>query len=180
MIPDAPIFLIGYRGTGKSTVARVLAARLGWTWLDADAVLEARTGRTIKEVFADVGEPGFRDREAELLAELSECQRCVIATGGGVVLRHGNRKRLKSAGAVVWLTADPDTLWQRIHDDQATAERRPTLTVGGIEEVRQLLAVREPLYRECASFEVSTSERSPDEIAKVIMSLLQSDQTGGA
>jgi shikimate kinase len=160
--------LIGYRGTGKSTIARLLAARLGWSWLDADALLEERAGRTIRQVFAEEGEAGFREREATLLEELCRRERCVIATGGGVVLRPGNRERLKASGYCIWLTADAATIWQRLQADAATTERRPALTVGGQAEVEQLLHVREPLYRECANLTVHTAGRAPEVIVEKI------------
>src|SRR5438874_12765383 len=105
------VFLVGPRGSGKSTVAQLLAARLGWDWVDADAELEARCGRSIREVFAEEGEQGFRQHEAEVLAELGRRSNVVIATGGGAVLREDNRERLRRGG-VVWLTARVDTLWQ--------------------------------------------------------------------
>src|SRR5947208_11489758 len=88
------IFLVGYRGSGKTTVARALADRLGWTWADADVVLEARHGRSIRQIFAEEGEAGFRDKEAALLEDLCGLRRHVIATGGGIVLRPENRRRL--------------------------------------------------------------------------------------
>lgn len=166
------VFLVGYRGTGKTTTARLLAERLGWDWLDADPLLEARHGKTIKQMFAEEGEAGFRDKEAALLAELCQGRRQVIATGGGVVLRPENRQRLK-AGRVVWLTAAAATLWQRIAGDATTAERRPNLTVGGLAEVVQLLQVREPLYREVADFTVETAEQSPSAVADTIARWLQ-------
>ena len=162
------LFLVGYRGTGKTTTAQLLAGRLGWDWLDADQVLEARHGKTIKQIFAEEGEAGFRDKEAALLAELCRAQRHVIATGGGIVLRPENRERLKAAGQVVWLTADPATLWQRIAGDATTAERRPNLTVGGLAEVEQLLQAREPLYREVAQLIVDTARQTPAEVAEII------------
>src|SRR5581483_8371820 len=130
------IFLIGYRGTGKSTVARELARQLAWQWVDADALLEQRHGRSIAQIFADEGETGFRDKESAILDELCARREQVIATGGGVVLRAENRARLKAAGLSVWLTADADTIWQRLQMDTTTAGRRPALTVGGLEEVK--------------------------------------------
>lgn len=166
--PPSTVFLIGYRGTGKTTTAQLLAGELGWDWLDADQVLEARHGRTIKQIFAEEGEAGFRDKEAALLAELCQVQRHVIATGGGIVLRPENRERLKAAGRVVWLTADPATLWQRIAGDATTAERRPNLTVGGLAEIEQLLQAREPLYREVAQLSVDTGQQTPAEVAEII------------
>jgi shikimate kinase len=162
------IFLVGYRGSGKTSVARLLAGRLGWDWLDADEVLERRLGRTIRQVFAEEGEAGFRAREAALLEELAGLERHVVATGGGVVLRPENRARLRG-GRVVWLTADAETLWQRIAADGATGARRPNLTVGGRVEVEELLRVRVPLYQECAGLTVDTVGRTPEEIAAAIL-----------
>ena len=166
--PVSRIFLIGYRGTGKSTVARLLADQLGWPWLDADAELEARLGRSVRRVFAEEGEAGFREHEAALLEALCRRERHVIATGGGVILRPTNRELLRASGWVVWLTADVRTLWQRLQGDPDTAERRPALTVGGLAEIEELLRVREPLYREVADFVVETVGRSPEEVAGVI------------
>jgi shikimate kinase len=166
------IFLIGYRGSGKSTVARALARRLGWRWVDADALLEERHGRSIAQIFAAEGEAGFRDKESAILAELCKQQQSVIATGGGVILRVENRERLKAAGLCVWLTAGPATIWERLQTDATTAARRPALTVGGLAEVEELLRVREPLYRDCAHLSVSAVERSPEEIADDIQARL--------
>jgi shikimate kinase len=161
------IFLIGYRGSGKTTVARILAERLGWSWLDADTQLEARHGCTIRHIFAEEGEVGFRDKEERMLDELSQYRQHVIATGGGIVLRPANRDKLKNS-YVVWLTADAATLWQRINQDSTTAERRPNLTSGGLAEVEHLLCQREPLYRSCADLIVDTTNRTPEEIADFI------------
>jgi shikimate kinase len=166
------IFLIGYRGTGKTTVARLLAARRGWASLDADAVLEERHGRSIRQIFAEEGEAGFRAKEASLLQELCQKREHVIATGGGVILRPGNRELLRAFGTVIWLTASATTLWQRIQADAATAERRPNLTGGGLPEVEELLRFREPLYRECAGVMVTTEERTPEQVVQVIESEL--------
>ncbi len=162
------LFLIGYRGTGKSTVGLHLAALLGWDFLDADAVLEQSAGKSIAEIFAAEGEPAFRDRESAVLAELAAREHLVLATGGGVVLRPENRSLLK-CGYVAWLTAPPEALWQRILADATTAARRPALTTGGLAEVEQLLAVREPLYREVADGVFPTEGRSPDEVAAAIL-----------
>jgi len=166
------LFLIGYRGTGKTTVARLLAERLGWQWRDADALLEARHGRSIREIFAAEGEAGFRDKEAALVPELCALRRHVIATGGGVILRPSNREQLRAAGRVVWLTADAATLWRRIQGDGSTAQRRPNLSGGGLVEVEELLRVREPLYRACAHLVVSTEGRAPEEVAEDILQRL--------
>jgi shikimate kinase len=164
------IFLIGFRGSGKSTVGRLLADRLGWTFLDADVELERRAGRTIAELFAAEGEAGFRDRESALLGELAGLREHVIATGGGVVLSPANRQRLRDSGHCIWLTGDPTTLFQRLQGDASTRDRRPALTaLPGPDEVEQLLQAREPLYREVAHLIASTEEQSPEAIVSTIL-----------
>jgi shikimate kinase len=168
------LFLIGYRGTGKSTVARLLAERLGWGYVDADALLEEKHGRTIRQIFADEGETGFREKEQTILAEICKGGRQVVATGGGVILRKENRDQLRAAGKAVWLRADPETIWQRLQACRTTAERRPPLTVGGLEEIRELLEHRQPLYEQCADWIIDTAGRSPAEVAEAAWHLIQS------
>jgi shikimate kinase len=163
------LFLIGPRGSGKSTVARLLAHELGWDWLDADDVLETRCGQSIRSLFAAEGEAGFRVREAAVLAELCRRQHHVIATGGGVVLRESNRELLRASGRVVWLAADVETLWQRLCGDDSTAQRRPNLLGGGREEIAEIMRIRGPLYRECADFIIETAGRAPVEIAAEVL-----------
>jgi shikimate kinase len=170
------ILLIGYRGTGKSAVARLVAERLGWHWLDADVELERRAGKSIAAIFAEDGEPAFRDLESQLLTELLRVDRHVLALGGGVVLRSENRDVIKQAGSVIWLTADPQTILARVNEDPTTAARRPNLTTsGGIEEIRQLLAQREPFYRECATAVVDTNGRSLGDVAQAVLSVVKVD-----
>jgi shikimate kinase len=176
---DTVIFLIGYRGTGKTSVARLLANQLGWAWVDADETLERRHGRSISALFAEEGETGFREREAVLLDELCRLERHVVATGGGVVVREENRRRLREAGRVVWLTADTVTLWQRLQEDSSAAGRRPNLTVGGLAEVEELLRRREPWYSACADYKVDTCGLTPAEVANVIRSLVMSGAEKG-
>jgi shikimate kinase len=162
--PWRTLFLIGARGSGKTTVGRLVAAKLGLPFIDADAVLEQKTGRPIREIFAAEGEAWFREREEEVLAEIAGGEPAVIATGGGAVLRSSNRGLMRR-GRVVWLRADAQTLWQRTSGDPTTLERRPDLAGGGLGEVVEILRNREPLYRECAHHEVSTAGRSPDAVA---------------
>jgi shikimate kinase len=166
------IFLIGLRCTGKTTVAQIVARRLGWSWIDADAALETRHGSSIRTIFAEQGEKSFRDMESALLEEFSRLESHVVATGGGVVLDAGNRERMRQAGYIIWLTGDATTLWHRLQSDATTPERRPPLSVGGLAEIEELLLKREPLYRQCAHFIVDTVDRTPEEVACAILERL--------
>jgi shikimate kinase len=168
------VFLIGYRGSGKTAVAQALAKVMGWPWLDADAELEGRAGRSIRQIFADSGEGAFRNLESAVLADLARLDRHILALGGGAVLRSQNRQALAGRGKVVWLKADAETLADRIAADPTTGERRPNLTSqGGLAEIRQLLAVREPIYQECADLVVDAAAATPENIARQIVAALQ-------
>lgn len=165
--------LIGYRGTGKTTIAQALADRLCWDWIDADVELEHRAGKTIKQIFAEEGEPAFRDLEQQIVGELANRSRTIIALGGGAILRQTNREAIKRGCRTAWLTASPQTLLARISADRTTADRRPNLTsAGGLREIEELLAVREPLYRECADCIVATDDRTVESIADEILARL--------
>jgi shikimate kinase len=165
-----PLVLIGYRGTGKTTVAQQLALALGWEWVDADVEVELRAGKSIAAIFADDGEQVFRDWEAQTLADSLRRERVVLAAGGGVVLREANRRLLAERARVVWLRASVETILARVAADSSTAGRRPNLTTaGGPAEVVQLLAQREPLYRKCAELEIDAECKSPGEIAAEIV-----------
>jgi shikimate kinase len=170
-MPPERVILIGYRGSGKTTVGRLLAARLGWEFADADDHIEAAAGKSVADIFASEGEAGFRDREAVVLGELCRRPRLVLATGGGAVLRPANRELLRGAGLVVWLNTSPETAWERLRSDPTTAARRPNLTpTGGIEEVRALAAAREPFYRQTAHFVADADAPSPEAVAAAILS----------
>jgi shikimate kinase len=165
---------VGPRGSGKSTVARLLGERLHFGWIDADEALAARAGLSVRAIFEAEGEAGFRRREGELLRELcNQFSRRIIATGGGIVLQKENRDLLRSSGFVIWLTGDVDTLWRRVSGDANTAEQRPNLTVGGREEVAEVLAQREPLYRAVADHVVDTTGRLPQEVVDDILAWLR-------
>jgi len=167
------ITLIGYRGTGKSTVGPQLAARLGWAFLDADPEIERRAGKSIRQIFADSGEPEFRRLEAEFLAEQLGGDRLVLAPGGGAVMNEATRERMLSAGPVVWLTAPTDVIVKRMAGDETSVERRPALTgLPPRDEIEQLLAKRTPLYAQAATITVETSGKSVGQIVDEILSVL--------
>lgn len=165
------LYLIGYRATGKTTVAQLLAARLKRPAVDADDLIESRAEMPIKEIFATSGENGFRDLETTIVKELSQCSQTIVALGGGAVLRSENRQYLFGSGPLVWLQAAPETIEKRIDGDPTTGERRPNLTKsGGFEEIQELLAARAPVYQECADFQVDTEDKSPESVADAIHS----------
>jgi shikimate kinase len=173
---QAPIFLVGYRGTGKTTVARLVAQRLGRESIDADKEIERRAGKTIAAIFSDEGEPPFRDLEATVVADLARTS-LVVSTGGGAVLREANRAVMQAAGPIVWLTAGVDTIAVRIAADAATARLRPNLTaVGGKAEIAAVLAQRTPIYQACATFVVDTEGKTPAAVADQILALLADER----
>jgi len=165
------VTLIGYRATGKTTVAPALAARLGWTALDADHEIERIAGCSIKEIFAREGEPGFRARERAELDRLLRSNHLVLSAGGGAILNPETRAQMRRSGPVVWLQASVDTIVSRMQTDAATASRRPALTeeTDPRTEVARLLAVREPLYSETATIVVPTEGRTVVEIVETIL-----------
>lgn len=168
------VILIGYRGTGKSSVGRRLAQRLHRPFLDADEQLEERVGCSIAEYFASDGESAFRDRESEILAELVQQTDAVISLGGGAVLRPQNRQAIRQGGFVVWLQANPETLAKRLHADATTAGRRPALTTHDpMTEILALLEQRRPFYAECAEHTIDTERKSLDAIVDEIVCLLE-------
>lgn len=164
------ITLVGYRGTGKSTIAAALADRLGWAAVDADAEIESRAGRSIREIFETDGEAEFRRLERGVLAELLRRERLVIASGGGAVLDPESRRDMAAAGPVVWLTASLETLVARLAADLATPGRRPALTPHDPPtEIATLLAQREPYYREVATLTVATDGQTPEDIVAEVL-----------
>ncbi len=168
------VTLVGYRGCGKTTVARLLGRRLGLSAIDADDVLEVRAGRSIAALIADEGEPAFRDLESAILAELLAGPPAVLATGGGVVLREINRARLRSSGRpVVWLRADAGVVRSRLAADPTTASRRPGLTgADPLAEVAGALAARAPLYGEVADVAFDATTDDAEQIAERILGWL--------
>ena len=165
------LVLIGYRGTGKSTVGRILAESLGRPFLDSDREIEARAGRSIRSIFAESGEGEFRDLEERTLDELiAENPGAVLATGGGAVLRRANRDGLRRFGFVAWLTAEPVELARRLEADRPGLAGRPALTSAGtLDEIAEILAVRSPIYAELADSVIATDGKEPRQVAEAIL-----------
>ena len=167
------ISLIGYRATGKTSVAEHLARQLGWSWADADVEIESVVGKLITEIFADEGEQRFRDIESWVVKHLAEGDRRVLALGGGAVLREENRGHIRRCGKVVWLKALAQTIHRRMAGDQTTSDRRPDLTpAGGMTEIIDLLQKRTPIYRESADLEIDTEGKSIEDVAEEILAAL--------
>jgi shikimate kinase len=151
------LFLVGLMGCGKSTLGRQLARRLGKRFVDADQELERRLGVTIATIFEVEGEAAFRDREEAMIGELTQLSDIVLATGGGAVMRPANRERLKESGTVLYLYAEPEILWQRIHNSR----NRPMLQAPDPRgRLAELFALRDPLYREVATHVVESDREA--------------------
>ena len=153
-------------GAGKSTVGRILARRLSKRFVDTDHEIEKRNGVTIPVIFEIEGEEGFRRREQELLADLAQEQGLVLSTGGGIVLKSENREVLRNHGFVVYLNARPELLADRTKHDRS----RPLLNVEDpLTRLRELHAVRDPLYREVAHAVVETGRGAPQQVVQAIL-----------
>ena len=163
------ILLVGMMGSGKSTVGRALARRLGWRHLDSDEQVELRTGRTVPEIFASEGEAAFRAEESAALAQgLASGPGVVISVAGGAVLDPENRRRLADGGTVVWLRAGVDTLAARV----GKGAGRPLLGEDPAGSLARLYEQRRPLYEELADVAVDVDASSPDEVVDEILERL--------
>jgi shikimate kinase len=164
---DQHLVLVGMMGVGKTTVARVLSDRLNRPLLDSDAVIEERTGRTVREIFASDGEPAFRALETEVLLDaLATPEPVIIAAAGGVVLSDENREALRRSGArVVWLCADPATLVERVRN----AGHRPLLDTDPAGTLQRMYTEREPFYREVSDAIVLVDNRSIGDVVEAVL-----------
>jgi len=156
-------------GAGKSTIGRLIARALKLEFLDADTEIEQRTGADIPWIFDVEGEAGFRDREQQVIAELTQRNRIVLATGGGVVLRAENRRALSSRGFVIYLKTTLEEQLRRTGGDR----KRPLLNVDDPERVlRELTEQRHPLYAEIADLSVESDSSSPKVVAQRVLAQL--------
>ncbi|MDP3168322.1 MAG: shikimate kinase [Hydrogenophaga sp.] len=161
---------MGLPGSGKSTVGRQLARRISLPFFDSDHVIEQRLGCSIREFFEREGEERFRDLEASVLDELTAASVCVVSTGGGSVLRSENRERLHQRGSVVYLRSTPEEVFRRLRHDR----NRPLLQVADPQQrLKDLYAVRDPLYRQTAHFVIETGRPSVAMLVNMIVMQLE-------
>ena len=156
------IYLVGLMGAGKTTIGRLLARHFGRRFFDSDHEIEARTGVKVPVIFEIEGEAGFRQRETQVIDDLTQREDIVLATGGGAILNIANRVALKSTGYVVYLRAQPSDLWQRTQHDR----NRPLLRTADPEgRLSELYAERDPLYCDTAHLIMDTGRQSPHLLA---------------
>lgn len=157
--------LVGFMASGKTTVGRLVAQRLHYEFIDADALIESRLGQSISQVFSEKGEEWFRVYERQIVAEMSAFQRVVISTGGGMGANLANLASLKQHACVVYLWASPETIWSRARRHS----HRPLLRdPNPLAKIRQLLAVRAPLYS-TADVLVNTERRPLRRVAQLVI-----------
>ncbi len=160
------IVLIGYMGSGKSSIAACINKLTGMKTFEMDALIEEREHMTISEIFEKHGEQYFRDKETALLSELTGMENVVVSCGGGTPLREENRDILKKAGVVVWLKADANTIYERIKN----AKDRPLLNGNmTVSHIKEMMESRKDKYEACAGFCIDTDGLTPDEIARLII-----------
>lgn len=170
---EGNLFLVGPMGAGKTTVGRHLADLLGRAFIDSDHEIERRTGATIPWIFEKEGEEGFRAREEAVLAELTVMDNIVLATGGGAVTREQSRNYLRERGIVIYLYTPVAMQVARTSRDR----NRPLLQTGNPEaRLRELLAIRDPLYRSVAHHVIQTLDGSARELAQKIIHLIQANE----
>jgi shikimate kinase len=164
------VFLVGPMGAGKTTIGRMVARALELEFVDTDAEVERRCGADIPWIFDVEGEEGFRDREQAVLEALTERDGVVLATGGGAVLREANRRALAARGFVVYLRATVEEQLRRTRKDR----KRPLLQTADPEStLRELMALRDPLYREIADLVIDSGAGSPKTLVRRLLHRLQ-------
>jgi shikimate kinase len=160
------LILIGYMGSGKSSLGRVAARELGFRFVDTDALVVQQAGFDIPTIFALHGEAYFREQETKAIESLAEADQCVISTGGGAVLAEKNRELLREIGFVVLLTAREEVIWDRVSRNT----KRPLLrTANPRETISRMLAERMPIYEATAHFTVDSSDLSRDETLREVL-----------
>jgi len=169
------IALIGFMGTGKTVVGKALAEKLGKEFIELDALIERKAGKTIPEIFQQDGEIAFRELEIEAAREVSQKRNVIIACGGGIVLNKINIDRLKKESLIVYLTASPEVILNRTSSDR---NERPLLeATDKASEVRRLLQFRKPFYERAAGIAIDTSKLDVDSVAAQIIEKVKENES---
>jgi len=167
------IVLIGYRGSGKTTVGSRLAARLQMKFVDTDDLIESKEGH-ISDIVKSKGWDYFRRLEKSVIEEISKGSNLIIAPGGGAVLDTDNVNALKRDGLIIWLKADQQTLLKRIQKDQGSSTRRPTLTgKGTLEEIEETISERGPFYEKASEIQIDTSAPDVEAVVEDILTVFK-------
>jgi shikimate kinase len=168
------IFLVGFMGSGKTTIGKMLAKKLGWECLDTDQLIEQKCDMKIKEIFEKYGEARFREMETETLMDLDADHHGVVMTGGGMAGTKINRDLMKAKGKVIWLNCGFEELAKRITND----DTRPLVTQRGLAGLKSLYEERLPLYELAADYTIKTSCLTVDETIERILACLNIDLHG--
>ena len=174
------IILIGYRCTGKTSVGKKIAERLGIPFYDTDELIQSHTNKTIREIVEKDGWDAFRTEEKAIIKQFPSLTDGIIAAGGGAIMDAENRKALKNNGLCIWLIADVMTIVARMRNDRATTAQRPPLSNGGLErETAEILEAREPVYQELADYIINTTGKGIDAVVDEVCSALDRHESYG-
>ena len=169
------IALIGFMGTGKTVMGKALAEKLNKEFVETDALIERKAGKSIPEIFQQDGEMAFRELEIDVIKKVAQGQNLIIACGGGIVLNKINIDRLRQEAIIVYLTASPKVILKRTSDNR---EERPLLNVADkAAEIRELLRFRKPFYERAADIKINTSRLNIASVAKQIINKLKEDES---
>ena len=167
------LFLIGYRCSGKTTIGKSVAMKIGWSFVDCDMRMIKECGQSIKNIIDTEGWDAFRRMERSILKQICTRDRQVVATGGGVALNAGNVAAMQAGGTVIWLSATAETIQKRMLQDKNTGDFRPALTdKGKMAEIEDMLLKRNPHYEDASDFIIQTDGIPIEEIAQTIIEKL--------
>jgi shikimate kinase len=164
------IYLVGYRCAGKSTVGRLLAEKLGWSFVDMDDYIVKAEGRTIAQLVDDEGWDHFRRLEHRLVVTLAKREDTIVSTGGGVLMNPANTLLMQGSGKIVWLKVSQETVVDRIGKDPSSASHRPSLTGAGVaDDIEATLKTRNPIYQKGSDLTVDTDTLEPEAVVAQVL-----------
>ncbi|MCD7824505.1 MAG: shikimate kinase [Clostridiaceae bacterium] len=160
------IFLIGFMGVGKTSTSRQLSKKLKTEEIDTDAMIVQQEGKSISAIFEDSGEACFRDLETKLLDQIADRKPCIVSCGGGMAMRQTNVEKMKACGTVIFLTAEPETIYSHVKDSR----ERPLLNGNmNVAYIGELMGARTPKYQAAADISVATDGLNPEQVADIII-----------